>query len=253
MKAYKRLIIIGVVLIPFLVYLPIRVHVAYKPKVLEEKLAQKGCFYSSSKDYYQISGVDFGRGLSETVADLGLKKWYTKEKIDAIYKGLSGDSKSTYSDPFAVSAFDAKYSLTFMLSKYGNCYQISLMGAFVSEPKTPIPYYNRMDYGDACKFFYDLYNEFVASYGEPDITHFPIDLSNVTFDYNNRFSPEVYAYWITGEKGQQSVLGLSAKPYNKKGTKSTQVLDLNVYIDIGLEIEGITIADLTHDRIRTAT
>lgn len=246
MKQYKRIVIVVAILIPFLAYLPIRVHLTYTPKVLQEKLAQEGCFYNSAEDRYQITGVDFGEGLSETVAALGLKGWFTNGDIED-YLNLGGEGKYTITDPLIVSAFNAKYVFSISLSKY-KCYQISFYGSFVLDPETPIPYENVMEYDDACTYFYNLYNEFVASYGEPDVSDFPIDLNEITLDYftdERSYYPDVCAYWIAGKEGQQSVLRLSATPWYTKDTESNRVMDLRVYIDIGQEIEGISIDDLT--------
>ncbi len=248
MKPYKRLIIIGIVLIPFLAFIPIRAYrtQSFTPEVLQEKLAQEGCFYSSAEDCYQISDVDFGRELSETVVDLGLDEWYTEKKTNTI-QDLNGESNYTIADPLIVSVFDAKYLLSLSLSNY-KCYQIGFSSSFIYDSKTAYLYDNIMEYDDACTYFYNLYDEFVVSYGEPDVRDFPVDLNEITledFTDGNSYYPVVYAYWVTGEEGQQSVLHLSARPFYTKDTESNQVLDLSVYINVGQEIEGISIDDLT--------
>ncbi|MEL4106282.1 hypothetical protein AAFA46_05495 [Oscillospiraceae bacterium WX1] len=255
MKTYKRVIIIVVLLIPFLAYIPIRLSLTYytpAPKVLQEKFAQEGCFYDSAKNCYQIPGVDFGRGLSETVADLGLNEWLSKSDID-LHK--DSDSESYYkikTDPLIVSALNAKYSFTISMSKYNECYQLGLIGSFAYNPRTTYLFENSIKYNDACTYFYNLYNEFVASYGEPDKSDFSLNLNEITpdaFPSDRSYYPEVYAYWTTGEEGHQSVLRLSATPYHTEDTKSNQVMYLMVRIDIGQEMEGVSIDYLTSRRL----
>jgi hypothetical protein len=218
---------------------------AYVPKVLQDKLAQEGCFYNSAEDRYQISGVDFGRELSETVADLGLKGWYTKDRLET-YKDLYNGSNYTTPDLLTVSVFDAKYEFFVYLSDY-KCYRTRFYASITSDSKTAYPYENIMDYDDACTYFYNLYDKFVASYGEPDVREFPVDLNDVTLDYftgKNSYYPEVNAYWLTGEEGHQSLLRLHARTTYTEDNESNRALVMSVYIDVGQEMEGVNLDDL---------
>jgi hypothetical protein len=252
LKEYKRAIfivavIIVVVLVPFFKYIPTRSHwsTPVTPVVLQEKLAQEGCFYNKAEECYQISGVDFGGDLSKTTADLGLKKWYTKDRRDS-FQNLDNGSKHSVSTMLTVSAFDTKYQLSLSLYNY-KCYEISFYASLTSDLKTAYPFENIMNYNNACTYFNNLYDKFVVSYGEPDKKDFPIDLTEVTLDDfvgDNKWHPGVSADWITGEKGHQSVLHLSARPDYTEDTESNQALVLRVYIDVGQEMEGVSIDDL---------
>lgn len=218
---------------------------SFVAKKLESELAVDGCFYDGVNRRYVFPGFEFGHGLEETVDQLGIRDWYTEEKLEYGIKSLER-SKDTrrimLADYVNVKAFGAVYALRYYFTRDLGCNAVILDTNILLKEYKPSGIHqfdNVMSYDEAWDYFNKLYDKFLLEYGEPYEKLSEDATENEGF---GSYEPEesITATWISGEGADQSSLTLQGRVRLLNSVSDNAYMVFYVKIEIDQELDGLS-------------
>ncbi|MBR7081297.1 MAG: hypothetical protein IKI49_01100 [Oscillospiraceae bacterium] len=225
---------------------------SFKADKLELELSRSKCFYDEMSMRYTFPCLEFGKDLKTTEESLGFQKWYNEERLRKSISELEqararGARIIGIGDYINVNAFDAIYAVTYEFSQNLECFAIKMGADIFITDYDPVGIYtvtNKMSYNEACEYYYNLYDQFVQEYGEPDRQNSDVDLAELTLaNIDDKSFNEVYALWISGQDGSRGALQLSAKVYKLHDLNNEPFLAMGVRIIVEQEIRDVSFDD----------